>query len=306
MSKAWREYNQIPPEIQRTLAPLNNLTGSEWTSLSKSVNRFNGKIAEKRRMIGAAFPITLAKHMIRAYTAEGNTVLDPFAGVGTTLDAARLLGRHSIGFEIVPEFVRLAKMGVDPVDRSPDDFKGVVKVSIFQESSLSLLKRVKPASVDFILTSPPYSSLLNHTVGVFTGSKYPTNIYRGRRLAKPYSARKEDFGNLHWDEYCENLRKLMKRLHKVAREGSYNAWVVRDYRDMQEHIPYVNLHGKIIELAQSAGWILTDMMIWDQSDQRQLVKLGGPKTRRFYLNIGHSFIVIFRKNISVEPFRNTP
>ena len=306
MSKTWKEYNRIPPEVLSTLSLLNDLTGSEWASLSRSVNKFNGTIAEKRKRIGAAFPITLAKHVIKAYTRAGDIVLDPFAGVGTTLDAAQLLGRFSIGFEIVPEFVELAKKGVDPVDRSPDDFKGKVNVSIFQDSCLNLQKRLTPNSVDLILTSPPYSNLLNNTVGVFGGSKYPKNGYRGRSTAKPYSEEALDLGNMNWTEYCAAVGLLMKKLFVVARSGSYNVWVVRDFRDMQEHIPYVNLHGKIIELAESAGWVLTDIMIWDQADQRQLVKLGGPKTRRFYLNIGHSFIIVMRKNAPLEPFRNTP
>jgi hypothetical protein len=73
---------------------------------------------------------------------------------------------------------------------------------------------------------------------------------------------------------------------------------------MPESIPSVNLHGKIIDLATEAGWILTDIMIWDQTNQRHLVKLGGSKTRRFYLNMGHSYIVIFRKNIKGESFKN--
>ena len=45
----------------------------------------------------------------------GDTILDPFAGTGTTLKAARLLGRNSIGYEINPDyesFIR-AKIGAD-------------------------------------------------------------------------------------------------------------------------------------------------------------------------------------------------
>ena len=305
MSKAWKEYNRLPPEIRRNLSPLNNLTGSEWALLSRSVNKFNGSIAPKRKAHGAAFPISLAKHMIRAYTIEGNTVLDPFAGVGTTLDAAKLLGRNAIGFEIVPQFAEIARLGVDPADRTPGDFTGEVRISVVQETCLNLLKHVKPESIDLILTSPPYSALLNKTVGVFTGSKYSTNIYTGRTTAKPYSGREDDLGNMTWARYGRKIGLLMKQLHEVARPGTYNVWVVRDYRDMQGHIPYVNLHSRIIELARSAKWVLTDIMVWDQTDQRQLVKLGGIKTRRFYLNIGHSFILIFRKNLPRERFRNS-
>jgi hypothetical protein len=73
---------------------------------------------------------------------------------------------------------------------------------------------------------------------------------------------------------------------------------------MEEHIPYVNLHSKIIEQAMQAKWVLVDIVIWNQTNQRKLVKLGGKKCRRFYFNIGHSFLLIFRKNIEGELFHN--
>jgi hypothetical protein len=96
----------------------------------------------------------------------------------------------------------------------------------------------------------------------------------------------------------------MGSLYEVAKPGSYNVWVVRDFRDIQNHIPYVNLHSKIIELAIETGWVLIDVNIWDQTNQRKLVKLGGPKQRRFYFNIGHSYILVFRKNLTGEKFKS--
>ncbi|MFW9800685.1 MAG: DNA-methyltransferase [Candidatus Thorarchaeota archaeon] len=62
----------------------------------------------------APFPEELPRRCIRLYSFLGDTVLDPFAGTGTTLAAARRLGRNSIGYEINPEFERLirAKLGV--------------------------------------------------------------------------------------------------------------------------------------------------------------------------------------------------
>lgn len=304
MAKDWKEYNRIPEKIKKRLELLNDLSGSEWTKLSKSVNLFNGPIPKKRKVIGAAYPITLAKHIIKIYTKQGDTVLDPFAGVGTTLDAAKLLGRNAKGFEINPEFFELAKSGVDELDCSEEDFQGKTEISIYQETCLNLNKHIPSNSIDLILTSPPYSNLLNNTISLFTGSTYDKNIYNGRELAKPYSSYGKDFGNMDWNKYCESVGSLMENLFEVSREGCYNVWVVRDFRDMKEHMPYVNLHGKIIELATNAGWILTDIMIWDQTNQRKLVKMGGPKSRRFYLNIGHSFNLIFRKNIEGESFKN--
>lgn len=306
MVKKWKEYNTLPKAIKKTIKPLNDLEGSEWVGLSKSVNFFNGGIAQKRKEHGAAFPTSLAKHFIKIYTKKGDCVFDPFVGVGTTLDASELLGRNSIGMEINKKFIELAESGIDSVDCSDNDEIFDVEKKVIFDDCLNLKKYVKKESVDLILTSPPYSDLLNNTIEVFGGADYEKNIYKNaqRQLAKPYSKDECDFGNMDWAEYCKRTEELMEKLYEISSPGSYNVWVVKDFRRMEEKTPYVNLHGKIIELATKADWVLFDIMIWDQTDQRKLVKLGGPKCRRFYLNIGHSFILIFRKNIPGEDFTN--
>lgn len=304
MAKCWKEYNRLPEEHKKKNKPLNDLSGSEWAQLSKSINVYNGLIAQKRKTHGASYPITLAKHIIRIYTAKGDTVLDPFVGVGTTTDAAQLLGRNGIGFEINQKFVELAKSGVDNVDRSENDSTDKADIQIIQDSCLNLRKYVADESIDLTLTSPPYCNLLNNTIGEFTGSVYSKNIYTGRKLAKPYGNDEKDLGNMGLTDYSASVGKLMEELYAVARQGSYNVWVVRDYRDMEDHCPYVNLHSKIIELATKAHWTLFDIVIWDQTNQRKLVKLGGKICRRFYFNIGYSFLLVFRKNIDGELFHN--
>jgi DNA modification methylase len=57
----------------------------------------------------AKFPVQLAERVIRLLSDEGDTVLDPFAGSGTTAVAALQTGRHYLGFDLVPEYVALAK-----------------------------------------------------------------------------------------------------------------------------------------------------------------------------------------------------
>ena len=57
----------------------------------------------------AAFPENLPTWFIKLLTKEGDNVLDPFAGSGTTLVAARKLRRNSVGIEIVPEYVEMVK-----------------------------------------------------------------------------------------------------------------------------------------------------------------------------------------------------
>ncbi len=57
------------------------------------------------RRRSAAFPFNLPYRLIHMYSVNGDTVLDPFAGTGTTLLAAMAAGRNSVGYELDPNFL---------------------------------------------------------------------------------------------------------------------------------------------------------------------------------------------------------
>jgi site-specific DNA-methyltransferase (adenine-specific) len=57
----------------------------------------------------APFPLELALRLIRMYSFVNDIVLDPFVGTGTTMLAAIKSGRNSIGYEVDPKYVEVAK-----------------------------------------------------------------------------------------------------------------------------------------------------------------------------------------------------
>ena len=69
----------------------------------------------------AAFPEALPEWFIKLFTKEGDTVLDPFMGSGTTSIVAKRMGRHSIGIEILPEYHTLAAGSLDSPQLSLTD-----------------------------------------------------------------------------------------------------------------------------------------------------------------------------------------
>lgn len=67
----------------------------------------------EKRIHEAQKPLQLIEFLIKLTTKEGQTVLDPFMGSGTTAVAVRRLKRHFIGFEITPEFHTLSLQRLD-------------------------------------------------------------------------------------------------------------------------------------------------------------------------------------------------
>jgi len=64
----------------------------------------------------AAFPEGLPEWFIKLFTKEGDIVLDPFMGSGTTNLVANRMKRNSIGIEIVPEYYEMVRSRIEPVE----------------------------------------------------------------------------------------------------------------------------------------------------------------------------------------------
>jgi DNA modification methylase len=263
---------------------LNNLTGSEWASLSKSIEKYIGFRSEKQKIHGAAFPLSLVENHIKIYTKKGQVVLDPFVGVGTTSQAAETLERKSIGIELNPDFVKMAKK--DIINKR--DHK------IIYDDARSMLKHIEKNSIDFIITSPPYSNLLKKIKGNFGYKWREHSEINMTSNPKPYSISVRDFGNLEYDQFLTEMTKIFESSFLVLKDESYAVWVVKDYRDLENGTPYVNFHSDIITCATKSKFTLWDIRIYDQTAFRPLVVLGYP-SRNYYLNMGHSYILIFKK-----------
>ena len=67
--------------------------------------------AESATRVGhpAPFPEELPRRLIQLYTFEGDIVMDPFCGSGTTCIAALKSNRHYVGFDNSEEYVELSR-----------------------------------------------------------------------------------------------------------------------------------------------------------------------------------------------------
>ena len=72
-----------------------------WTDIKGTEQKLSSTTS---RLRSAAFPFDLAYRLINMYSVKGDVVLDPFLGTGTTIAAAMISGRNSIGVEIDKSF----------------------------------------------------------------------------------------------------------------------------------------------------------------------------------------------------------
>ena len=89
-----------------------DLTGGEFGRLTFSVWEVpvNGREPWQRSCKHPApYPLELARRLVRLYTAPGMTVLDPWAGSGTTCAAALSEGCHAVGYDLSQPYLEAAR-----------------------------------------------------------------------------------------------------------------------------------------------------------------------------------------------------
>lgn len=92
-----------PTEEQRRLSMIDKKSFNEW------FRQFWTIPGASTRNHPAPYPFELANRLVRMFSFCGDTVLDPFCGTGTTMLAAAKAQRNSIGVEIDPAYVEIAK-----------------------------------------------------------------------------------------------------------------------------------------------------------------------------------------------------
>jgi site-specific DNA-methyltransferase (adenine-specific) len=88
-----------PTATQKELSKMSN---EEWNTFFAGHWNFAGSKQDKHL---AMFPDELPRRLIKMFSFAGETILDPFAGSGTTAKIARELGRNSVNYEINRDFI---------------------------------------------------------------------------------------------------------------------------------------------------------------------------------------------------------
>lgn len=277
----------------------NGLCATEWAALSGSVWNDVSSVRKKKHLDhGATYPEKLCERLINMYSRQNDIVLDPFLGTGTTVVASLKNKRDAIGIELTERFYSVAQESLNEYLQTTNLNLFNCNVSnqyrLIKGDCSQKLKEIEDNSIQLTITSPPYADLIHKVVEdrnkCHKNSRF---VIDNNATTNIYSNYEEDLGNMPLDTYINKVNEIMKELFRVTKPGGYNAWVVKDYRDTKNKIPYIDLHTKIATAGQNAGFLYHDLIIWDQNKHRKRVLLGFPSI--FYVNQNHSYIVITRK-----------
>lgn len=287
------EYKQLVEGTVDKRNILNDLTGKEWLPETKSFFYQKGLGADSpeaqiEKLHPAPYSFQDIGHLVRFFTKKGMRVLDPFGGVGSTAKACEVDGRLCTSIELSSKWHELS---IKRLETEVGEGSSEKHTFINGDSCEELLK-LEDASIDFVVTSPPYWGILN---------KLDQKVIKNRvanNLETKYSENEKDLGNIeNYEEFLDILvNKVFLQCARILRNGRYMAFVVSDFRDKSD---FISFHSDLVQAMNKAqipnGGILKlqGIKILLQN-HKSLLPYGYPFA--YVENIHHQYILIFKKD----------
>jgi len=247
------------------MADINKMQPEEFAQEKTTVWDFpvRGAWATHKPDYRGNFAPQIPRNVILSYSNEGDWVLDPMIGSGTTLIEARLLNRNAIGFDINQNAVNITS------ERICFEFKGNTKqvVKLGNAQNLS----IKDNSIDLVIAHPPYANIVKYSDG-----KNP-----------------DDFSSISSiPKFLDALEIAIKEMYRVLKPDHYCAILIGDTRKGQHYIP---LSHFVLQRCLQSGFALKEEVIKTQHNTTHAPRWSASaKHYKFYL-IMHEHLFIFRK-----------
>ena len=257
---------------------INCMTAKEWLKSQIGVWQFyyeKGDI-RKKDLHPATFPISLAKKVVELFTHEGELVLDPFVGSGTTLVAAQDLNRNAVGFDLQESYINLCSQRLSQINL----FNKTKQLAI-QDDALNIPLYLNPNTVSLIWTSPPYANLLNR--------KRKNKSRRDRKndqylKVEQYSQNPRDLGTMSLDNYTKAMGDIYEALLPLLKPKGH---CVINVPDMWWENQRITIHVSLIQELRSRGYELRNTIIWDRTNIVNRIGIFGWPSN--YITMGTTF-----------------
>lgn len=252
---------------------LSQLTKEEWREYTKTV----WSIANvSHELHPATFPVEIPKRLTKFFSFWGETVLDPFGGVGSTAVAALREGRRALCIDQNPRFVEemRSRIAAEPaLDASLLDAR---------HGDSRNLEGIEENSVDLIVTSPPYWDKAD------------------------YGGTSSDIGTAGtYVDFLEELRRVFAECHRVLRPGRKLCVVTANVNQMTDHgLLTFPLSTDIGLMLRDLGLVMINEIIWSKdgtggrwgSANGQRPIFGSyPYPPNFLFKNVHEYVIVFAK-----------
>ncbi|OIO34045.1 MAG: DNA methyltransferase [Candidatus Hydrogenedentes bacterium CG07_land_8_20_14_0_80_42_17] len=265
---------------------INCLSGKEWLKHQIGVWQF---LYEKRdirdkTLHPATFPLSLARKVIGLFTHEGELVLDPFVGSGTTLLAAQDLNRNAVGFDLQQKYIELSMSRICSINM----FNKTKQIAI-QEDAINIPNYLKPETISLIWTSPPYANLLNRK-----RTNKSRRIRNNEQLYKveQYSQDERDLGTMSIDEYTKVMGDIYENLLPLLKTKGH---CVINVPDMWWENKRITIHISLVEELRKRGYELRNIIIWDRTNIVNGIGIFGYPSNYITMGVTFEYLLDFWK-----------
>ena len=204
----------------------------------------------------------IPRNLMLRYSNEGDTVLDQFAGGGTTLVEAKLLNRNIIGVDINSNALERCK------EKCNFEYENSGKV-YFHEADARNLDFISDEKIDFICTHPPYANII----------QYSENI-------------EEDLSHLKVKEFLVEMEKVAKECYRILKKNKFCAILMGDTRQKGHIVP---MSFEVMKIFEKVGFKTKEIII---KEQHNCKATGFWKTNSVKYNnllIAHEYLFVFKK-----------
>jgi len=273
---------------------LSCLSPKQWIKCQLGVWQFNYERRDIRdkKIHPATFPISLARRVIELFTHEGELVLDPFAGSGTTLLAAQDAGRNAVGFDLHTRYTDLARQRLSN-DSSAPLFSRTRQLAICDDAR-NIHGYLRPDTVKLIFTSPPYANLLNRPR--LNKSRRTHDRKNDQYLrVEQYSQDQRDLGLLPLEPYSAEMGAIFGSLLRLLKPGGH---CVIDIPDMWWEDKRVTLHIGLVEALRGVGYELRNIIIWDRTNIVNRIGIFGWPSNYITMGTTFEYLLDFRRPLA--------
>lgn len=243
--------------------PAKNGVQSVKKSGQDSTKRLGNWTAHKSDWRGSWSP-EVVRNLILRYSNEGDVLLDPMIGGGTTAIEAKILNRNILCSDVNDKALDRTKASLD-FDVENNAWQKIVK------HDARYLSKAKDESVDFILTHPPYADIIKYSEG-----KLP-----------------DDLSNIHdIDKFADEMEIVAKELYRVLKPGKFCAILIGDTRRNKMYQP---MAFKVMDRFLKTGFQLKEDIIKRQFNCKATGFWVKKSQESNFLLIMHEHLFIFQK-----------